>query len=169
MIRHSRSRKGSIAELGPALFILIIVILVPLMALICVGLGFACGWYLNFMSVRAAATVPKAQAAGALTNMEAAWRGSGLPAFTGASVGSNTAAYFDTAPNIIPARPATSNSPAEPQRTIVADDLVVVTTVVTINPFVSVPFIPIGPMTFTYKGERPVEEKATAAAAGPQP
>lgn len=169
MIRHRRNKRGNIAELGPALFILIIVILVPLMALICVGLGYACGWYLNFMSVRAAATVPKSQAPGALTAMEAAWQGSGLPGFTGASVGSNVAAYFDTAPNIIPAHPATASSPAEPQRSIVADDLVVVTTVVTINPFVSIPFVSIGPMTFTYRGERPVEEKATAAAAGPQP
>jgi hypothetical protein len=140
------------------------------MALICVGLGFACGWYLNFMSVRAAATVPESQAPAALTAMEAAWRGSGLPAFTGASVGSNVAAYFDTEPNIIPARPATPNAPAEPQRTLVLKDLVVVTTVVTINPFVSIPFIPIGPMTFTYRGERPVEEKHTAGvASGAQP
>jgi hypothetical protein len=158
VIRQRRNKRGSIAELGPALFILIIVILVPLMALICVGLGFACGWYLNFMSVRAAAVCAKNDMPAACTAMEAAWGNSGLPAFTGASVVSNSAVRFDTMPNTLPDGRTVPN----------VDDLVVCTTVVTINPFVSVPFIPIGPMTFTYKGERPVEEKSNVAS-GPQP
>lgn len=140
MRRLRRKRQGNaIAEFGPAIFILLIMILIPMMVLVYVGLGFACGWYLNYMSVRSAAVVNKNAMQTACDNQTAAWYQSGLPAFTGASVVSNT-----------PNRTVTNATSGQ--------GYCDVTTVITINPFVSIPMVPLGPWTFTYKGERPIEE-----------
>ncbi|MEZ4542537.1 MAG: hypothetical protein R3C24_01390 [Cyanobacteriota/Melainabacteria group bacterium] len=54
--RFRRNRKGNqIAELAPAIFIILVVFLFPIMVLLYIGLGYACGWFLNHMCTRAAA------------------------------------------------------------------------------------------------------------------
>lgn len=140
MRRFRRNQQGNqISEFGPAIFILIIMMLIPMMVLVYVGLGFCCGWYLNYMSTRGAAVVRKADIPNALAAQQNAWYQSGLPKFTGATVLSNTAVRI--------------NNDADPE-----DDFVKCTTVVRIQPFVSIPMVPMGPFDFTYNGERPVEE-----------
>ncbi|MBK9142936.1 MAG: hypothetical protein IPM23_10605 [Candidatus Melainabacteria bacterium] len=140
MRRFRRNREGNqIAELAPALLIIFVLFLFPMMVIIYMGLGFGCGWYLNHMCTRAAALVEEAAMPAALASQEAAWMSSGLAAFTGASVVSNNAARI--------------NTDADPEM-----DIVRVTTVVQLQPFVSIPFIPLQPLPVTYNGERPVEE-----------
>jgi len=140
MKRLRRSRQGNaIAEFGPAIFILLIMILIPMMVLIYVGLGFACGWYLNYMSTRSAAVVKTPTMQQACDLQYQAWMQSGLPYFCGATLISNT-----------PIRNVTNAATGQ--------GFVDVTTVIQIQPFVSIPMVPMGPWTFTYKGERPIEE-----------
>lgn len=137
----TRRKKGNqITELGPALFILLIVVLFPLAALIYMGMGFGCGWFLNHMCTRSVAVVRSQDMPAALTSQENAWKASGLAKFTGARVISNTAVRAD-----INGKPG--------------DDVVRVTTVVEIQPFVQIPFVPLGPYPFTFRGERPIEER----------
>lgn len=139
--KYRRRNKGNqITELGPALFILLIVVLFPLAALIYMGMGVGCGWFLNHMCTRAVAVVRSDEMPLALTKQEDAWKASGLAKFTGARIVSNTAARAD-----INGKPG--------------DDVVRVTTVVEIQPFVQIPFVPLGPYPFTFKGERPIEER----------
>ncbi len=146
MKRLRRNKKGNqMAEFGPAVFILVCMILIPMMVLIYVGLGFACGWYLNFMCTRACAVVPAADMPTALNAQQAAWFNSGLPNFTGASIVSNTAtrvAFINT----------------NGAQALTSRGKVHVVTVVKIQPFVSIPLLPLGPFTFTYVGERPIED-----------
>ncbi|MGD9684903.1 MAG: hypothetical protein AB7W16_27365 [Candidatus Obscuribacterales bacterium] len=140
MRRFRRNREGNqIAELAPALLIIFVLFLFPMMVIIYMGLGFGCGWYLNHMCTRAAALVEEAAMPTALASQEAAWMSSGLASFTGASVVSNNAVRL--------------NTDADPEM-----DIVRVTTVVQLQPFVSIPFIPLQPLPVTYNGERPVEE-----------
>ncbi|MBZ0188689.1 MAG: hypothetical protein K8F91_20755 [Candidatus Obscuribacterales bacterium] len=140
MKNFRRTRKGNqIAELAPAILIILVVFLFPMLVVVYMGLGFGCGWYLNHMCTRAAAIVEDGQMANALAMQEAAWMSSGLAAFTGASVISNNAARI--------------NTDADPEM-----DIVRVTTVVQLQPFISIPMIPLQPLPITYNGERPVEE-----------
>ena len=140
MRRFRRDSRGNqISELGPALFIILIVILFPLMLLIYLGLGYACGWYLNHMSTRAAAIVVPGQMQNAMDAQQAAWEATGLAAFTKATVISNTATRV--------------NIDGDPE-----DDIVRVTTRIQIEPLVIVPFIPLRPLPFQFVSERPVEE-----------
>lgn len=149
MKRLGRNRRGNqIAEFGPAIFILFVMLLIPMMVLVYVGLGFACGWYLNFMCVRSCAVVKKYDMFNAINMQTAAWYNSGLPKFTGASVLSN-----------VPTRVETISTNTTGGQTLnVTRGFVRVTTVVSIKPFVSIPMVPMGPFVFTYNGERPVED-----------
>lgn len=136
-----RRKKGNqITELGPAMFILLVVVLFPLAALVYMGMGVGCGWFLNHMSTRAASVVPGPQMPTALTKQEDAWKASGLAKFTNANVVSNVATRAD-----INGKPG--------------DDVVRVTTIIEIQPFVQIPFVPLGPYRFTFNGERPIEER----------
>jgi hypothetical protein len=59
VFRRTRSQLGGqIAELGPALFLLLIVMFFPLLDLIRLGLAFGAGWYLNQIEARAVAVSP---------------------------------------------------------------------------------------------------------------
>lgn len=139
--RFRRNRKGNqIAELAPAIFIILVVFLFPIMVLLYIGLGYACGWFLNHMCTRAAAIVEPSAMPTALASQQAAWQNTGLAAFTKATVLSNTAARI--------------NLDSDPE-----DDIVRVTTTIQIEPLVIVPFIPLNPLPFTFVGERPVEEQ----------
>jgi len=147
MIRARRNEKGNqISEFGPAIFLLIIAILIPMMICIYIGFGYACGWYLNFMSVRAVAVTQKSQVQAACDRQTAGWYASGLPAFTRATVISNTGSRISTDDD------TATGSPVD------LDDYARVTTVVRITPFVQLPWLGINSFTFTYTGERPIEE-----------
>jgi hypothetical protein len=166
MIRLRRNSKGNqLAEFGPAVILLVLVIMVPMVVLIYVGMGFGCGWYLNFMSVRAAATVPEAQLQSALDAQQAAWTASGFPAFACATVLSNAGPDGTVGSiryNVDTDLDLTLVDPANPQsgvrQPVELDDFVRVVTVVQITPVVQLPFLPLSPWQFTYSSERPIEE-----------
>lgn len=140
MRRYRRNRKGNqISELAPALFIILVVILFPMVILLYMGIGYACGWYLNHMSTRAAAIVRPADMQSAIDSQRDAWLATGLASFTRASVLSNTAQRLNVDP--------------DPEL-----DIVRVTTNIQIEPLVMVPFIPIQPIPFQFVSERPIEE-----------
>ncbi|MBX3076322.1 hypothetical protein KF707_13610 [Candidatus Obscuribacterales bacterium] len=164
MTRLRRNRKGNqIAEFGPAIFILIIAILIPMLVMIYVGFGFCCGWYLNFMSVRAAAVAQKANLQQALDAQLAAWNASGLPQFAGATMianggppdGSSISTIRYNVDTDLDLTPGPNGGPRQP---VELDDFVCVVTKVRISPLLQIPLIPIQPWEFTYRSERPIEE-----------
>src|SRR5262249_33776175 len=103
-MKFYRNRKGgtNTVELGPALFILIIVVLIPCIDFMQIGLAYACGWYANHLAVREASctgpdspvpaggggTSTKAQQAA--DNIVQAWANSGLGKFLRSPVPQNT-------------------------------------------------------------------------------
>ncbi|MBS1989517.1 MAG: hypothetical protein JSS86_17930 [Cyanobacteria bacterium SZAS LIN-2] len=153
-----KARGGSqIAELAPALLILFIVVLFPMLDVMYIGLGYCCGWYLNHMTSRACATVQPTATdyAAACTAMNAQWSASSLSGFTGANIVSNTA---------VP-QPSAVNDPVTGKPTI----SVLVTTRVRVNPFFTLGSMPLinnlaidgltRPITFMYSDRRPAEEQ----------
>lgn len=163
MRRLRRNSKGNqISEFGPAIFILILAILIPMLVLIYIGFGFCCGWYLNFMSVRACAVVHTNTMPQAIAAQEAAWNASGLPQFAGATVISNTPTRYSTQTDLdltpAPVDPITGMG-GGPRQQRELDNFVRVITVVRITPLLQLPLVQINPWTFTYNSERPIEEK----------
>ncbi len=155
--RVRRNASGNqISEFGPAVILLIIVMLVPLFIMVYIGFGFCCGWYLNYMSARAVALSKRNDAAvdQALTLQEAAWNDSGLPKFAGATCLKNGGPAPAYARTVAAIRLNTdTDTPFE------LDDFAVVHTLVEVNPFVNIPYhAGIGPFTFRYRCERPIEE-----------
>lgn len=150
---HRRRRKDgqAIAEMGPAMLIILCVVFFPMTVILYIGLGWACGWYLNQMCCAAAAVAGDANQDGTVSQAEMdtamqprvdEWQRSGLAKFTRASVDSNVATRLNTRVN----------------QPIDVDDFVVVVTTVTVTPFVEVPILHIGPVQFNFRAERPVED-----------
>ncbi|MBU6452520.1 MAG: hypothetical protein KGS72_12115 [Cyanobacteria bacterium REEB67] len=156
-MRQRRSARGGsqIAELAPALLILFIVVLFPMLDIMYLGLGYCCGWYLNHMSSRACATVQPTAAdyAAACAAMNANWSASSLSGFTGSTVVSNAAD-----PPVLPTGPASNQTNA----------LVTVRTQVQVHPFFTLASVPLinslqidgltRPITFKYTDSVPMEE-----------
>ncbi len=151
-----KTRGGQIAELAPALLILFIIILFPMMDIIYLGLGYCAGWYLNHMTARACATVPPAQYVTATTSMNNAWASSSLSGFTGASIAYNKADAVDYL------------GTAVDRETGLPMKYIQVTTRVSVNPFFSLASVPFlnslnidgltKPIVFNYVDKRPQEE-----------
>jgi hypothetical protein len=164
MTRLRRNKKGNqIAEFGPAVFILIIAVLIPMLVMIYVGFGFCCGWYLNFMSVRAAAVAQETNLQQALDAQVAAWQASGLPQFAGATMIANGgppngASVSTIRYNVDIDKDLTIGPNGGPRQPVELDDFVCVVTRVRISPLLQIPMVPIQPWEFTYKSERPIEE-----------
>ncbi|MBX9669103.1 MAG: hypothetical protein K2X93_15870 [Candidatus Obscuribacterales bacterium] len=160
MRRVRRNTRGNqISEFGPAVILLVVVLMVPLFIMVYIGFGFCCGWYLNYMSARAVAVAKRSDSAvnQALTSQEAAWNASGLPKFAGATClknGGDPPGYARTA---AACRKNTDvDSPPAPRE---LDDFAIIHTLVEVDPFVNIPYhAGIGPFTFHYRCERPIEE-----------
>ncbi len=151
-----KSTGGQIAELAPALLILFIIILFPMLDIIYMALGYCAGWYLNHMTARACATVPPTQYVAATTSMNNAWLASSFANFTGASIASNSA-------NLV-----AFGSTAVDRETGATMKYIEVTTRVSVNPFFSLASVPFlnslnidgltKPIVFNYIDKRPQEE-----------
>ncbi len=146
-MKFYRNKKGGngTVELAPALLVIFVVILIPMLDLLYLGLAYAAGWYCNHLVVREVACRRPAEAGAAATTATAAWAASGLASFIGANAGSVT------------------NTPAF-NPGLVNPVSVTVTTSVVVRPFLPIPmFMQIqgmnAPVTFTYAAERPQEEK----------
>jgi hypothetical protein len=156
MKARRKSTGGQIAELAPALLILFIVILFPMLDIMYLGLGYCAGWYLNHMTSRACSTVAPLEYPTACTNMNTAWSASSFAGFTGASVVKNQATAVDFKST------AVDRETGEPMK------FVEVNTQVLVNPFFSLASVPFlntlnidgltRPITFNYVDKRPQEE-----------
>lgn len=145
-----RSRSGhEFAEFAPALFILLVCILPPMIDLIYLGIAYAAGWYLNHLEVREVACVPDAQKGAAVARAKAAWQASTLASFIKGQEISCTPQQLNIKP---------------PPPSDLGPDTARVTNTIRVQPFLQIPFlgsIPgIGaPIEFTYTSERPQEEQ----------
>jgi hypothetical protein len=153
MLFSRRSFIGSsVSEMGPALFILLLVVLFPMLDLLYLGLGYAASWYLNHLEIRELAIRSPAQSSAALKEVDNLWANSGFGHLVGATVSS-----------------ITHSGPAyDPDTSVPPDPLgfVKITTTVTIEPFLKQ--APVGlnsvpglgkAVTFSFSDRRPQEEK----------
>jgi hypothetical protein len=162
MKARRKSNGGQIAELAPALLILFLVILFPMVDLLYLSIGYCAGWYLNQMTAKACATTPittinptTADYAPAAAAMKSAWEGSGLAAFTGAVVVQNDGSSVAFGSSV-------DRETGNPMRFVQVD------TQVQIKPFLSLGGLPFmaalnidgltRPITFRYRDNRPAEE-----------
>lgn len=142
----NRTTKGSaIAETGPALFILFIMILFPLIDLLYMGLAFGIVWYLNHLETRELAVRVPAETIQVLNDIDQQYVNTGFGRF----VGLNMAAIDHP----LPGKATRSGTPIQ----------VTCTTNATIQPFLNIPFIaPVSgmnmPATFSVTSSRLQEE-----------
>lgn len=135
MMYRTRRRGSAIAEFGPAIFIFFVIIFFPLLAILGLGLQYACGWYLNHTTAREVAVTRQSEWGTAITDCRTQFEGSSLHNFI---KGTYTG--------------AATPDPGQPPS-------VTVTTTATFKPFISIPFVGITDrMTFTYVTTRPREE-----------
>jgi hypothetical protein len=81
-MQRKRSPKGSaISEFGPALMVLFLVTLFPMINLIYLAAGYAAAWYLNHMESRELAVRAPAQASRVLEDVDKQFIDSGLAKF----------------------------------------------------------------------------------------
>jgi hypothetical protein len=149
-MRLHRKKKGgtNTVELAPALFILLIVVLIPCIDILHIGLAYAFGWYANFLATREVACVgpnPPAPMTpqSVADTATAAWANSGLGQFVHAPPPVNVvnASY-----------PPDIDGDGK-------NDFCQVTTTVQVLPMFRMPFGPTTPISFTYCTVRPLEEK----------
>ncbi len=144
---------STIPEVAPALLILILVVLMPLVNLLALTFSFGAGWYLNFAQAREAAltAVVRDNAVSNQSAVEAAvrrirrnWAGTGIGRFTGATR--------------LEENVELSATPEEGPLRYLAT-----TTTMTVQPILRVPlFIDVpglsAPVAFAYVSQRPVED-----------
>lgn len=176
----NRKKRGSaLSEFGPALIILFLVGLLPVLDLLGMLVSYGFGWYLNYVQGREAAltmvvrdnelTPQSSQDVdSSLDELKNNWLSSGFGAFTRAS-NVNTIAVLaplespssfrgGTGAPAVPGGPQPLVAPAQPPAPEAA-----VTTVLTVEPFLKIPF-PVqvpglnAPVTFSYTTRRPVED-----------
>jgi hypothetical protein len=182
--QKKRSTKGgtNTVELAPALFILIIVILIPIMDMLFLIMSYTAGWYLNHLCTRECAVHDPTQAAeisSAVQIADSTWKKSmlcGLAQATGAA-SQEQVTYVDASNNkyvsnlstngsgtvsgtAVPAPSQTPATPPVPPQIITCQ----VITTLPIKPLFVVPFIGSvpglsAPVVMTYSGQRPQEEK----------
>ncbi|MDR3613444.1 MAG: hypothetical protein P4L53_07750 [Candidatus Obscuribacterales bacterium] len=172
-----RGHKGSsIAEFGPALILILIVFLFPMIDLIYLGIAYASGWYCNHLVIREVACHNPCDNAAmglAINTATNAWGASGLSNFIGnpnvtnvvtfiqvskpVAGGSETIGGTITYPSAVPL-------PTQTGTTATYTGYCTVTTTMSIKPFVSLPWIGDvpginAPISFTFGDRRPQEEK----------
>lgn len=179
-MRHIRGSKGGtgIAELGPALFILIIVILIPIMDMLYLAMSYAAGWYLNHLCTRECAVHDPTSGAAiqsAVQIADTAWKKSMLCGLAQASNATTTekVTYYDNSGGTYNSTLQTNgtgiviSSAVNPAPAPTGTSYVVTAQVVTtipVKPLFVVPFIGSVPglsavVDFNYSGQRPQEEK----------
>ncbi len=142
----TRKRSGSaIAETGPALFILLIMILFPLIDLMYMGVAYSIVYYLNHLETRELSVRLAAETDLVLQEVDNNYVTTGFGKFVGLSL-----------PRISHPLPGKATRQGDPI-------LVTCTTVATVDPFLNLPFImPVSginsPATFTVTSSRLQEE-----------
>ena len=148
-----RNKRGQvISETGPALFVLFVMILFPLLDLLYMGLAFGIVWYLNYLEVRELAVRIPEETAQVIQEVDGNYVTTGLGRFVGLSTASITHPITGQA-----SRDPVAPPPEEPQ-------YVTCTTQAQVNPFLNLPFvIPVAginaPVVFTVTSTRLQEER----------
>lgn len=143
----ARSVQGSaLTETGPAIFILFIMILFPLIDLMYMALAYSIVWYLNHLEVRELAVRVPAETAQCLTDVDTQFLTVGLAKFVGLVPGNIN--------HPLPNQAVRSGTP----------ETVTCTTQATVKPFLSLPFLfPVPginqPVVFTVSSSRLQEEE----------
>ncbi|MBS2001570.1 MAG: hypothetical protein JST44_08695 [Cyanobacteria bacterium SZAS LIN-5] len=147
-MKFYRNKKGGsgTVELAPALVVIFIVILIPMLDLLYLSLAYAAGWYCNHLVVREVACREPSNATAAADSATTAWAATGLAKFIGA--GKSAVVNSPTFTNDANGNPISCT----------------VSTVVTVQPFLPIPFFMKiqgmnQPVNFAYSAERPQEEK----------
>jgi hypothetical protein len=150
-----RKQHGSaIAEMGPALFILLIVGVFPVLDLIFAGSAYCACVLLNNLELREASRIPASETDASMTQIAYNWQNSGVGQFAGV-VGQPQA---QCTYNAIDIQGSTSAG---------KEMYVIVSTTVTLKPFFPIPFfgqIPVlgAPVTYTIGGRRLLENPGLA-------
>jgi hypothetical protein len=174
--KRRRHRGSAIAEFGPALILILIVFLFPMMDLIYLCIAYAAGWYCNHLVIREVACHnpcdPAAMGA-CITTATNAWAASGLSTFIGSPSPTNVVSFTIVSkpvsggtetPGATITLPAAVPAPTQTLTTATYVGYCAVTTTMTVQPFVSLPWIGNcpginSPISFTYGDRRPQEEK----------
>ena len=164
------------AEFGPALILILIVFLFPMIDLIYLCIAYAAGWYCNHLVVREVACHNPTDVAAmstAITTATTAWGASGLSTFIGNPSVTNNVAFIvvskpvlggsETVTGTFPFPPAAPN-PTQTVTTATYVGYCTVTTTMSVKPFVTLPWIGDvpginAPISFTFGDRRPQEEK----------
>jgi hypothetical protein len=172
-----RGHKGSsIAEFGPALILILIVFLFPMIDLIYLGIAYAAGWYCNHLVIREVAChnpCDKAAMGLAINSATNAWGASGLSTFIGSPNVTNVVTFIQVTKPVSGGSETIGNTvtfpTAVPLPTVVGNTSTytgycTVTTTMSIKPFLSLPWIGDvpginAPISFTFGDRRPQEEK----------
>ncbi len=124
MKKKRKCHGQELAEFGPTLFVIFILLLFPALGLLYFLAAYSAGWYFNHMMVRELSVTSFANWATVETNKVNLWNTSSLKSFTGTI----TTAALNPAPMLV-----ASSNPNSPQ-------LVKVTTNINIPSFVNIPF-----------------------------
>lgn len=148
-MKSMRNQKGgtSTVELGPAILILCVVVLIPCIDMVSIALQYACGWYCNHLAVREAACQGPLAAQTAANNATNAWKATGLGGFC----------KLTSAPTS-----TVLGSGGWSGQDIDGDghgDFCKVQTTISIQPLFPIPFFMNQPITFQFVDSRPYEEK----------
>ena len=144
-MRFYRKARGgtNTVELGPAIFIILIVILIPSLDFMQIGLAYACGWYANHLALREASCAGPTRATAAANGATQAWANSGLGQFV----------HCPAPVNVVNCNVGNDMDGDG------VGDFCQVTTTVQVQPMFSLPFVASTPITFKYQAVRPMEEK----------
>ncbi len=149
-MRLHRNKKGgtSTVELAPALFVLLIIVLIPCIDMLHIGLCYAFGWYANHLATREVACAGPTPPAPSTPQSVAdtatqAWANSGLGQFVHAPPPVNVV-------NV--SYPPDIDGDG-------MNDFCQVTTTVKVTPLFMLPFVASQPVNFTYVTTSPLEEK----------
>jgi hypothetical protein len=151
-LRNTKSRNANgtaLAELGPALFLLILCMFFPMVNLCTLGASFAACVSLNHTQLREAALLANHEAANSkgsvIKAIPEAWKNSGIGQFVGSIKTPETKVNYRKIDGI-------------------SNEAVTVTTTVTVKPFITVPLFNIpglgAPISYTISSERLVENAA---------
>jgi len=145
MIKYRRNNRGgtNTVEFGPAVFVLIVLVMVPCIDMVQIGLAYGLGWYFEHMALREAACAGPARSATEVANIQAQWQSMGVGNF-----------LHSTVSNI---QILTNQLPDENGDNV--GDYCWVQMDINVTPVWQVPFCPAGPVLFHFNATQPMEEQ----------
>jgi hypothetical protein len=145
MTKYRRNNRGgtSTVEFGPALFILLIVVVIPCIDIVQMGLAYGLAWYFDYMALRQAACAGPTNAASEVTNLQAQWQAMGVGNFCRAAI-SGIAIQTNQLPDV--------NGDG-------TGDYCWVQMTVTCSPIFPLPWSGGAPVVLSFNSSRPMEEQ----------